>query len=142
MNLKDIMTIANSEVVFAILFIGLLLLVVRGIKIHFEQSRIESEKREQYIFKMYEQQMQTMESGMTKQREEYNQLITEQRESFNKREEELLKHLSRNTDQLSNVAETLRDIQRSLGKLEDRVENNFLQVWKELGTKLDRGDVR
>lgn len=138
MNVKDIITIASSEYVFAILFIGFLWLVVQHVRGILVEQRESSKEREQYIFKMHEQQMTELKENMLHERNSSHELMVEQRQSFDMREQELLKHLNKNTDQLTSVADTLKDIQRNLSKLEDRVEDNFMEVWKELGGKQDK----
>jgi DNA-binding response OmpR family regulator len=138
MSLKDIMTVAQSDFVFAILFIGLLVMGVRAIKAHLDEQKADSTQREEYILQMHERQMNEMKENMLHERASSHELIVEQRHSFEKREAELLKHLQKNTDQLASIADTLKDVQRNLSKLEDRVEDNFMEVWKELGAKQDK----
>jgi len=138
MGLKEIMSIANSEVVFAILFIGLLWIILT----HFKKWSVEQKdtalEREKYIMSLHEKQMTELKENMLHERNSNFELMVEQRTSFDRREKELLQHLSKNTDQLTSVADTLKDIQRNLSKLEDRVEDNFMEVWKELGSKQDK----
>lgn len=138
MDLKNILAVAQSEAVFAVLFIGLLWLAAKQIKVTMEQSRESSIEREKYIFDIHERQMLELKENMLHERNNSHELLIEQRVSTDKREEALLKHLDKNTEQLSGVADTLKDIQRNLSKLEDRVEDNFMEVWKELGSKQDK----
>jgi hypothetical protein len=138
MSLKDVTNIAQSEAVFAILFIGLLFLIIRQAKVWLDENKQSTQEREQYIFSMHEKQMSEIKENMLHERNNAHELIQEQRISFEKREGELLKHLNKNTEQLGNIADTLKDVQRNLGKLEDRMEDNFMEVWKELGSKQDK----
>lgn len=135
MGFDELMAIAQSEFVFAILFIGLLYLSVKQVQKALETNRAQSADREQYIMDMHHKQMVELKENMLHERGNMNEIIQEQRHSFNKRETELLKHLEKNTAQLSNITGTLKDIQRNLSKLEERVEDNFMDVWKELGSK-------
>lgn len=109
MGFNEINSIAGSETVFAILFIGLLFLVGRFIKQQIVTQREDSKEREEYILKMQERQ------------------LDESRD----REEKLHSHLERNTTQLEKIAGTL-------DKLESRVEQNFSEVWKEINNKQDK----
>lgn len=142
MNAKDILMIAQSDAVFAVLFIGILWIAGRFVKQYFADQKQESLEREAYIMDMHKQQMEGLKDDMIIQRDNYNNLLVEQRLSFDKRENELLKVLNKNTDQLTGVAETMKDIQRGIVKLEDRMEDNFMQVWKELGSKADKADLK
>lgn len=138
MSLKDIMTVAGSDMVFAVLFIGLLWIILTHFKKWSAEQKESALEREKYILQLHEKQMMDMKENMLHERNANFELLVEQRHSFEKREGEILKHLSKNTEQLTNVAETLKEIQRNLSKLEDRVEDNFMEVWKELGAKQDK----
>lgn len=87
---------------------------------------------------MHEKQLSEIKENMLHERNSSHEMMIEQRHSFDKREGELVKHLNKNTEQLTHIADTLKDVQRNLGKLEDRMEDNFMEVWKELGSKLDK----
>lgn len=138
MSLKDIMTVASSDVVFAVLFIGLLYVLLSAFKKWATEQKEMSIERERYVLTMHEKQMIELKENMLHERNANFELLVEQRRSFETREAELIKVLNKNTDQLSSIADTLKDIQRNLSKLEDRVEDNFMDVWKELGSKLDK----
>lgn len=138
MGVKEIIAIASSEYVFAILFIGFLWIAVKQVQATMTRERESSAEREKYIFSMQEKQLAELKENMLHERNSSYEIISEQRQSFEKREGELVKHLNKNTEQLSNIADTLKDVQRNLGKLEDRMEDNFMEVWKELGSKIDK----
>jgi flagellar motility protein MotE (MotC chaperone) len=131
LDFKAVTGIASSEFVFAILFIASLVFAVRMFKDYIEKNRQETTEREQYIQEMHNKQM-----------DELKDQLKLQRDDSQKREQELMRHLGKNTEQLSKnveqmqgIAETIKHIQLNLSKLEDRVEDNFLEVWKELGNK-------
>lgn len=138
MSLKDIITVASSEYVFAVLFIAFLYVAIKQVQNTMKQERESSRERETYIFSMHEKQLDEVKSNMLYERGNSHKLLLEQRQSFDSRETKLMDHLSKNTDQLGNIAVTLKDIQRNLSKLEDRMEDNFMEVWKELGSKIDK----
>ena len=120
MSIKEILAVANSEVVFAALFVVGLYSVARYVQTALREQKEENNKREEQLFEMYRQQL----------------------EASARREAELMKNLEKNTEQLGNIAETLKEVQRNLGKLEDKVETNFMAVWKELGSKADKNDLK
>jgi septal ring factor EnvC (AmiA/AmiB activator) len=119
-GLKDILTIANSEVVFAVLFIIGLFAVGRYITNALKEQKEENTRREEQLIEFYKNELE--KSAL--------------------REGELMRHLDKNTEQLRTIAETLKDVQRGLTKLEDRVEDNFMAVWKELGSKADKSELK
>lgn len=116
MSLKDIANIAGSEFVFAILFIAGLIYVALYVKGVLEQNRQDSKNREESIMNIYKEQLEKADT----------------------REEKLMDYLDKNNEQLENVANTLKEVQENLQKVEDRMEDNFMLVWKELGNKLDK----
>lgn len=116
LGIKEIQSIASSEVVFALLFIFGLFVVGRYVVQFIAEIKDENTHRETQLIDLYKEQ------------------IT----NSNNREVELMKHLEKNTEQLGNIADTLNDVQRNLSKLESRVDDNFKDVWKELGSKADK----
>lgn len=139
-TLKDVTAVAQSEAVFAVLFILVVLAVGWYIKKVLDQNRESSAQNQQYILEMHERQMGEIKENMLHERNNAHEILMEQRRSFDGRETALLSHLGKNTDQLAHVSDTLKDIRQSMGKLEDRMEDNFHDVWKELGAKIDRRD--
>lgn len=142
LSLDDIIKVVGSDSVFAVLFVFFLFLVVKQVQRALELNREMSTQREQYIMDMHDKQMSELKENMLHERNSSFEMFAEQRKSFDAREAKLLEHLSKNTDQLGNISETLKDIQRNLSKLEDRVEDNFMEVWKELGSKQDKNNKR
>jgi ABC-type bacteriocin/lantibiotic exporter with double-glycine peptidase domain len=118
-SLRDIVNVANSEVVFAVLFIVGLFAVGKYIRDAMQEQKEENKRREEQLIEIYKNELD---------------------KSAN-RERELMIHLDKNTEQLQGIADTLKDVQRGLTKLEDRVEDNFMAVWKELGAKADKSEV-
>lgn len=116
LGIKEIQSIASSEVVFALLFIFGLFVVGRYVVQFIAEMKDENTHRETQIIDLYKEQIA----------------------NSNNREVELMKHLEKNTEQLGNIADTLNDVQRNLSKLESRVDDNFKDVWKELGSKADK----
>lgn len=118
--ISQIIEVASSEVVFAILFISLgVWLFWFGTK-HFmelkkEQSKrendllTENDRREQKLIDIYEQQSQRAED----------------------RESQLMGYLDKNNEQLGTIARTLE-------KVENRMDDNFIAIWKELGQKQNK----
>ena len=119
--------IAGSEAVFAVLFIGFLWVVIGYVKKVLDDNKKESQAREQYIFDMHEKQMDNMQD-----------MMEQQRRSHEKREEAIQRHLDKNTEQLSAIAETMNIIQKEVSRVESKVDTNFVTVWKELGGKRDK----
>jgi len=118
-SVKDVVALANSDVVFAVLFIVGLFAVARYVNSVIREQKEENRQREEQLIALYQKQL----------------------EDSAKREAELMRNLERNTEQLANVATTLKEIQRNLSKLEEKVETNFMEVWKELGSKADRKEI-
>lgn len=119
MTIRDAISLANSEVVFAVLFIVGLFAVARYVNNVIREQKEENKYREEQLFMLYQKQI----------------------EDSARREADLMRNLERNTEQLTNVANTLKEIQRNLSKLEEKVDTNFMQVWKELGAKVDRDEI-
>jgi hypothetical protein len=81
-----------------------------------EEQKKESDLREAQIIEIYKEQLK----------------------DSSHRERELMSHLSKNTEQLKNIADTLEGVQSNLQKLERRVNDDLRTVWKELGAKADK----
>lgn len=116
MDLKMLAELANSETFFAVLFVACLVYVALYVKTTLEQNRQDNLNRENSIMDMYKEQLAKADV----------------------REEKLMSYLDKNNEQLEHVAETLKDVQTNLQKVEDRMEDNFMSVWKELGNKQDK----
>jgi len=112
-DLTKLVELANSETLFAILFIAGLIYIALYVKGMLQSNKDDNHRRENQLIDIYKEQI----------------------DKGDKREEELMDYLDKNTDQLENIAGTLKGVQTNIEKLEDRVEDNFMSVWKELGTK-------
>lgn len=66
---------------------------------------------------------------------DYKAMLAEQRAESAKREEVLMTNLETITLQQGKISETLTDISNGMEKLEEKVERNFLEVWRELRNK-------
>jgi septal ring factor EnvC (AmiA/AmiB activator) len=111
--------LASSETFFAVLFLAGLILVGRYVVANMKEVKEENAQRESQLIDIYKEQL---EASAT-------------------REGKLMSHLDKSNEQHEKVADTLKDIQVNLEKLEHRVEDNFHDVWKELGAKADRAEV-
>lgn len=116
MSINEALTVASSEVVFSVLFILGLFIVGRVVMSSLKDIRAENNDREAQIAELYKQQM----------------------ERADKREADLMDHLGQTTKQMGNIAETLKDVQLGLDRLEDRMDKNVVEIWKELGAKEDK----
>lgn len=140
MTLKQIIEVANSEVVFAILFIGFLWIAGVQTKRYIDEQKLKQQEREDYITLMHKQREDDLKALLREQRDDSVVLMREQRDESQKREREMMVYLGKITDKQVDITDTLKDIRTSLGKLEDRMETNFMEVWKELGAKQNRGN--
>jgi predicted RNase H-like nuclease (RuvC/YqgF family) len=118
-DVKMLSDLASSETLFAVLFLAGLVLVGRYVVQHIRNTEEKSAQRESQLIEIYKEQLDASAT----------------------REEKLMSHLDKSNEQLEGVADTLKDIQGNLEKLEHRVESNFHDVWKELGGKADRAEV-
>lgn len=116
LDLNKLAELAGSEVFFAVLFVAGIIYIALYVKGVLEQNRQDNINRENTIIGMYKEQL----------------------DKSDMREDQLMSYLDKNNDQLENVAGTLKDVQNSLQKVEDRMEDNFMSVWKELGAKQDK----
>jgi hypothetical protein len=117
-DLNKLASLADSEVFFAVLFVAGLIYIGLYVKGVLEQNRQDNTKREDTIVQMYEHQLNKAED----------------------REEKLMNYLDKNTEQMEHISGTMKDIQGNIAKVEDRMEDNFMNVWKELGNKKDKGE--
>lgn len=134
MDVNSVMSIASKETVFAILFIILGAAVIRWVKTFIDQQREHSQEREQYIMEMHKKQLEELKEQAMHQRNDNRELLVEQRQSFDRREKDLLDNLKKNTHQLENISETLKDMKSDIVGLEDNLET----IWSELERKADR----
>jgi predicted RNase H-like nuclease (RuvC/YqgF family) len=111
MTLKDLMELANSEVVFAVLFIAGLFFAGRWLIGHLQSVKEENKERETQLIELYKTQI----------------------DSSTEREEHLKAHLDKSNEQMGEIASTMKDIQQGMSKLENKMDNNFKDVWREIG---------
>lgn len=114
MNIKELIQVAQSDAVFAVLFTGLLyFMLVFGKNFIKEQREIENMREEQLI-----------------------ELYREQKTESAAREKELMNHLDRLTAQQAEITEALKelkeDMQGGIEKLEDKVDRGFMEVWRTI----------
>jgi hypothetical protein len=126
-DLNKLATLASSEVFFAVLFVAGLVYVALYVKQLLEQNRQDNVTRENSIMDMYKDQL-----GKSEERERYAVQQSEERE------EKLMSYLEKNNEQQKGIADTLVAVQNNLQKVEDRMEDNFMAVWRELGQKEDK----
>jgi len=117
-DLTKLVELANSETLFAVLFIAGLIYIGLYVKGMLQSNKDDNHRRENQLIDIYKEQI----------------------DKGDKREEELMDYLDKNTDQLENIAGTLKGVQTNIEKLEDKVEGNFMNVWKELGTKENKNN--
>ena len=118
MDLTKLVELANSETLFAVLFIAGLIYIALYVKGMLQSNKDDNHRRENQLIDIYKKQI----------------------DKGDKREEELMDYLDKNTNQLENIAGTLKGVQTNIEKLEDKVEGNFMNVWKELGTKENKNN--
>src|SRR5690606_14532079 len=103
-------SIATSQVIFAILFIGLLAIVMRAMWSLYKQFKEESKEREKKVEELYE----------------------EYKAEAKEREKKLLEHLEKSNESQERTSQTLVRIQESLVSLESRVDEGLSDVWKKI----------
>jgi ABC-type bacteriocin/lantibiotic exporter with double-glycine peptidase domain len=120
MDLKDIQTVAQSDVVFAVLFIGLLWISAIFINRLMQDQRETEKQREEQLIELYR----------------------EQKAESAEREKELMQHLDRITERQAEITNTLREVKEDmrggLTKLEEKVDRGFVEVWRAINQ--NRGD--
>jgi hypothetical protein len=127
MSLKDIQSIASSEIVFAILFIGLFWLVL----VQMQRSLTEQREREDQIMEMYRNREADLKDQADKSSESYTELLALQRNDSLNRERELMLANERLIDSQKAISATLTRIQDNLLKLEEKVDKSVTELWKE-----------
>ncbi|AVO23034.1 hypothetical protein [Bacillus phage Anath] len=116
MGIAELIEVAKSEVVFAVLFIISLIAVGKWVVEFIQSVREENSTREDQLLELHEKQA----------------------EKSAVREEKLMVHLERTTDQLERMTDTQVQMQESMGKLEQKIDQGLTEVWKELGGKVDK----
>ena len=111
MDLNQLSKLAQSESFFLVLLVAGIVYVAIWVRAQLQENKTDSKRREEQLIDIYKEQI----------------------EKGDKREEDLMRYLDKNGEQLENVADTLKDVQNNIATLEGRVEDNFMSVWKELG---------
>ena len=118
MDLTKLVELANSETLFAILFIAGLIYIALYVKGMLQSNKDDNRRRENQLIDIYKEQI----------------------DKGDKRGEELMDYLNKNAEQLENISRTLEGVQTNLTKLDNRVKNNLTNVWKELDTKENKNN--
>lgn len=113
MSPKEIVSLANSELIFTVLFVLGLFAVGGFIYKLFNDQKAENATREEQLINLYQNELNKSAA----------------------REERLINHLDKQTQQLAHIAETLKDIRRSFAQLESRVDNNLTAIWQGITNK-------
>ena len=154
MTLIELLELADSEKVFAGLFIITLFVIGRWVKNFIHEQVKENNEREKYIMDSHEKQLAKLEADKTRTEDRYERLINDQQMKFKernslvvaeyravvaeqradneRREKELMAYLDRTGKQMSEVSETLHQVQVSLEKMEQKIDKGFDEVWHEL----------
>ena len=127
MDLNKIAQLADSESFFLVLFVAGIIYIALWVRTQLQDNKEDSKRREEQLIDIYRSQIERGE-------EREGTLLRQSQE----REKDLMEYLDRNSDQLENIAGTLKEVQSNLVKVEDRMQDNFQIVWKELGNKEDR----
>jgi predicted nuclease with TOPRIM domain len=120
-GLTDIQKIVNSDFTFAILFIGLLWLVINHIKQSMVEQRAIENEREAQIMSMYQERER-----------DYKEMLNELKEESLNRERELMRHMERITDKLGDVTDALKDVKNAMNRLEEKVDRNVSDLWRSI----------
>lgn len=120
--ISDITKLANSEAVFAVLFIAFLYVGVKQVLKMIDQLRNDEASKEQHIYTIYRDR-----------ENDYKQLLVDLRNDTMTREEKLYTNLTGLTSQQGEISDTLKDVRDSLGKLENKMDRGFNEVWDAIG---------
>jgi vacuolar-type H+-ATPase subunit I/STV1 len=124
--LKEIQSIAGSQVVFGILFIALAWLVLVQVKNMLREQRDIENKREDQIIEMYKERERDLKDLIAQTRQQGVELLTEQRLDSVNREKELLRQIER-------INESQKDISDTLKYLNDKIDRNNSDLWRVIG---------
>lgn len=113
MSPKEIVSIANSELIFTVLFVLGLFAVASFIYKIINDQKTENATREEQLINLYQNELNKSAA----------------------REDRLIVHLDKQTQELAHIAETLKDIRRSFAQLESRVDNNLTAIWQGITNK-------
>lgn len=150
----DLLELADSEKVFAGLFIISLFVVGRWVKNFIAEQARENNEREKYILDYHKEQFteMKMDKANTEQRftnlieqqkiafdsrvsilvSEHKEMLRDQKEENAKRERELMEFLNKTGERMDDIGHTLHKVQTSLEKIEEKMDEGFQEVWKEI----------
>jgi hypothetical protein len=150
----DLLELADSEKVFAGLFIISLFMVARWVKKFIDEQTRENNERERYILEYHKEQItdMKMDKANIEQRfqnlieqqkiafdsrvsilvSEHKEMLREQRQENANREKELMEFLNKTGERMDDIGQTLHKVQTSLEKIEEKMDEGFQEVWKEI----------
>lgn len=73
----------------------------------------------------HDSQVKLLTQNIREQRKDYTNMIAEERSRSDKREKELFRNLDKNTEQLQNIADTLKEVQFKITSVEHKVAENY-----------------
>lgn len=110
MGLKEITELVKTEYVFGVLFIVGLIYIGKYVREVLASQAQDNKEFENKVVEIYETQL----------------------EKSYEREEKLMSHQTAMTRQLEGISSTQSRFAASLDKLEQRTEENFRALWKEI----------
>lgn len=119
MSLGEIERIANSEVVFGLLFVIFLFWYLRKSSKEKETQRIADESRDRYMMDLHREREDTLK-----------EMLAENRSDALSREAELSSSMRKMVDQQERIGDTLKEVSYGLTELEKKVDTNVLEIWK------------
>ena len=139
MTFTDLISIANSEQVFTILFIVTLVFAGRWLRNFLAQQTKENAERERYIMKNHEEQLKELreekkeaQAQMKAMMQEHRATLHEQRQDSLTREAELMGHLQKTAEQMDEVVSTLQTMKDSLNNMDREMQNGFDEIWQKI----------
>ncbi|WPF65044.1 hypothetical protein YTCETSXE_CDS0088 [Staphylococcus phage MVC_VPHSA2] len=117
MGLPEIIAAVKGEYIFALLFITCLIGVAKWVVAFIKEQKEDSKAREQQLL-----------ADNNEREEKIHSIYEKSLQDATKREDKLMKHLDKNTNQLERITDTQVQIQDSLKKLENRVEQ--IEGWQ------------
>ena len=132
--IESFSTTDRPFMILVVVLIGFLFYMANKFMAHI---KIESENRNKQDERQQEQAKSFNES-LKEIREDNIRLLREERLDTKEREAQLLKHLNQNTEQIGNIAETLKEVQASFYKLDAKVETKFNTLKDEIN-KIEEG---
>ena len=139
MTFTDLLSLANSEQVFTILFILTLVFAGRWLRTFLAEQNQENNERERYIMKTHEEQLKELreekketQEQMKTMMQEHRATLHEQRQDSLRREAELMGHLNKTAEQMDEVISTLQTMKDSLNSMDREMQNGFDEIWQKI----------